>query len=543
MHQQTTQQSLARRWWALHTESTVTTTASYTTVHLVSRYLRPHFSQTLTCSHITTTQCRLLLSPTQLTVSTKHEHNITHKARNSTANSDRLPSRSDDSKHECESVILCIALLAFRYCVRINQPCFLLLRALRCNQPYFLTVRILRCNQPYFLLSSMRTDPQRKINQPSYNVSTHPGMPYPCAPSPASSLFVPAVFGSAPLSPFLLTLISSPHSALLLPASPLQLIRVDSAAVLVPTLPRTPPLLPSVSRSPTPNRAAKRPATALVDDDGMWHCSLGCGTLYEKSSGRSIRRHMTLCFRSHWPGGKTLSESEVQVLMSAQQESGQLVTGLRRWRKRQSCRPTVDLSDDETWTCPNGCSKVYRVTSSRSIRLHLLACEAHASSSTKDRAASATESPTDGHAPSASTPSTGAVKPHVGAIGLRIVSPVSTPTTPSSLPELDEKSNTASTPSSMGITILGQYDGMSDRASVWEESVRSNHDTQIRYHNNRQDLGFAPRTMSAQCPLFAYSWEDTPLRVLLRRHQVEVQQLNARHITETISVYERSLGG
>ena len=313
-------------------------------------------------------------------------------------------------------------------------------------------------------------------------------------------------------------------------------MEIVSTAALAPLL---------VSPVPLPCRAGKRTADSLVDDDGLWHCSLGCGTLYERSSGRSIRRHMTSCFRSHWPGGQQLSESEVQLLMSTQQESGLLVTGLRRWKKRQSCRAKVDIHEDETWTCPKGCSKVYRLTSSRSIQQHLLVCVEH-SSTTDEPAPTANESPTEDSAPAARALSVGdctrAVEHRSGTLAFPGESPVSVPTTPDSVPRLDIEPiryGSAHTQSSLASAIPGQFDGTSDDGSFMEESDYSTHALQIHYDDNMQhDHFFSPNTLKAQYPSFAYSWEDTPLRMLLRRHQAEVQQINARHNTEILALHE-----
>ena len=106
----------------------------------------------------------------------------------------------------------------------------------------------------------------------------------------------------------------------------------------------------------------------------VWSCGYGCGKRYKRSSGRSIRRHITSCFRRHWPGGVTLTEEQVSALISSEQEKGRLVTGLRRWKMRQSRRRAEDLPDAERWTCPFGCGKRYRSTSSRSIQNHANGC-------------------------------------------------------------------------------------------------------------------------------------------------------------------------
>ena len=390
------------------------------------------------------------------------------------------------------------------------------------------------------------------------------GMTYSVRASASNALsFSPAVLAGALLSPLLpapllpsptaLPLILQAASALPTPTLPLPSMKVGFAAAPAPAMasqkaaPRA-SLLASPAALACPSssvgRPAKRTADTLADDDGLWHCSLGCGTLYERSSGRSIRRHMTLCFRSHWPGGQELSESEVQALMSTQQESGQLVTGLRRWKKRQNCRATVDIHEDETWTCPKGCSKVYRLTSSRSIQQHLLACVADMSSSIiEDRVPMSRD-----RAPAVSVSSLGDYARGVErtsdtiALPIVIVSPVSIPTTPDSTATLDMATIPSYTSSSLGSAIPGQCDGMADDASSVEENDYSLRVMPVCYDDHMHELVFSPSptAQTAQYPQYAYNWEETPLRMLLRRQQAEVQQISARHTTEINALQERA---
>ena len=351
-------------------------------------------------------------------------------------------------------------------------------------------------------------------------------------------------------SPTALPLLLHPPMALPTPTSvtpPRPRMKVGEAATLALASqkiePRASPLAspaPFSFPSSSAARPLKRAADVLVDDDGLWHCSLGCGTLYEKTSGRSIRRHMTSCFRSHWPGGQQLAESEVQALMSAQQESGQLVTGLRRWKKRQSCRSTVDLHDDETWTCPRGCTKVYRMTSSRSIQQHLLACrEDPPSSTTQDRG-----SPSGHGALTVDVSLPGNYAQVIGRTGNTVafptVSPVSSPTTPESMATLDTTTVAAHTPSSLGSAIPGQFDCMADDASCMEESDYSLQAMPAYYDDHMRELVFPPSPQTVQYPQFALNREDTPLRMLLCRQQAEMQQISARHATEIVALQERA---
>ena len=51
-----------------------------------------------------------------------------------------------------------------------------------------------------------------------------------------------------------------------------------------------------------------------------------------------------------------------------------LVTGLRRWKMRQSRRSAHELTEGEKWLCPWNCGKFYRSTSSKSIQKHGTTC-------------------------------------------------------------------------------------------------------------------------------------------------------------------------
>ena len=120
--------------------------------------------------------------------------------------------------------------------------------------------------------------------------------------------------------------------------------------------------------------AAAAHSDSSSSSNTLWHCSYGCGKVYRKSSGRSIRRHVVSCFKVHWPGGADLSDSELSTLIALQQDRGLLVTGLRRWKMRQSRRPAHELTESEKWRCPWNCGKFYRSTSSRSIQRHATTC-------------------------------------------------------------------------------------------------------------------------------------------------------------------------
>ena len=109
--------------------------------------------------------------------------------------------------------------------------------------------------------------------------------------------------------------------------------------------------------------------------DGTWACPFDCGQRYKRSSGRSVRRHVNTCFRAHNPSAAALSDEQLSAIISEQQASGQLITGLRRWKVRQPRRLAEDLSDEDRWDCLWGCGKSYRATSSRSIQRHANMCD------------------------------------------------------------------------------------------------------------------------------------------------------------------------
>ena len=106
-----------------------------------------------------------------------------------------------------------------------------------------------------------------------------------------------------------------------------------------------------------------------------WQCFLGCGQRYMKSSGRSIRRHVLLCYRRQFAAEcKGVSDAQIHDLLVSQEEKGTIHTGLKRWRLRRSRRLAMDLPPHERWDCPNQCGRYFRSTSSRSIAKHKVSC-------------------------------------------------------------------------------------------------------------------------------------------------------------------------
>ena len=127
---------------------------------------------------------------------------------------------------------------------------------------------------------------------------------------------------------------------------------------------------PALSASASQASAlAIRPLRASV-----WHCPMGCGQTYKKSSGRSIRRHFVFCFRQHNETAASMSDTQLSGLIAERQDTGQLQTGLRRWKMRSSRQQVDELRDEERWKCVWGCGKRYRSTSTRSIQRHIAEC-------------------------------------------------------------------------------------------------------------------------------------------------------------------------
>ena len=130
----------------------------------------------------------------------------------------------------------------------------------------------------------------------------------------------------------------------------------------------------STSAATTPTAPTSRPSTRKSRPND-WYCFQGCGKHYKKSSGRSIRRHALSCYRTHHPDEcRGMNDMEVHALLAVKQEDGEVQTGLRAWRLRQSRRQASELPQHERWECPNGCKQYYRSTSSKSIEKHLQTC-------------------------------------------------------------------------------------------------------------------------------------------------------------------------
>jgi hypothetical protein len=224
---------------------------------------------------------------------------------------------------------------------------------------------------------------------------------------------------------------------------------------------------------------------------------------------------MTSCFRNHWPGGSTLSDSELQALMSTQQGNGHLVTGLRRWKMRQSSRSTLELSIGEKWICPQGCGQVYRVSSTRSIQKHMATCKQRSS-----------EKPTD----------------HTGYrrddfVNFSLVPVVAGDGKQGE--DLREGRSESELEQPVALTsVPGQFDGFQE-------------DTQLEQDMDESDHVLLPTSSSFSLspshalPTFNFTttldWEDTPMHRLLRRQQLETESLSAQHFMEVVALRDQSV--
>jgi hypothetical protein len=280
---------------------------------------------------------------------------------------------------------------------------------------------------------------------------------------------------------------------------------------VAPALPSLDTVQPSSRPSPLP--LSPHPADHI--GNALWLCSLGCGKQYEKSSGRSIRRHMTSCFRSHWPGGSTLSEIEVQALMSEQQESGHLVTGLRRWRMRQSTRSIVELGEGEKWACPQGCGQVYRVSSTRSIQKHTITCKRRSSVEPTEDSGCCSDVSDD------SPPVV--VDGQEGKQG----------------EELRARQNESKLQTPLALRRLpSQSDGFVDDIQQGQGMDDSDGDALLR------ESAIIGRSTSYNLTTSHFTstleWENTPIRRLLRRQQLEIEHLSAQHFMEVVALRDQS---
>ena len=219
-----------------------------------------------------------------------------------------------------------------------------------------------------------------------------------------------------------------------------------------------------------------------------------------------------MCFRHHWPGGSTLSDShsELQTLMSAQQESGHLVTGFRRWKMRQSSRSTLELGDGEKWTCPRGCGQLYRVSSTRSIQKHTITCKRPTSQESAEGRDYCTDEP-----------------PTESSFALAVDND----------PKQGEESRISQSECKLERPIArrgipGQFDGFEE-----EQLGQKMEESDMALHYESGGIDSSPtHTLPASSLTSTLDWENTPLRRLLRRQQLETDHLSAQHFMEAAAL-------
>ena len=181
-------------------------------------------------------------------------------------------------------------------------------------------------------------------------------------PAPDPALFHAALARLSAIDP-------SPY-----PPPPTSSLPLSSPAYPMPPYPFPPAAHTALPSPHSLTAAASFPIRSVRAN--VWHCPLGCGQSYKKSSGRSIRRHFVSCFRQHnQSAAATMSDTQLSSLIAERQDTGQLATGLRRWRMRSARRRVDELRDEERWECVWGCGKRYRSTSTRSIQRHIAECD------------------------------------------------------------------------------------------------------------------------------------------------------------------------
>ena len=237
-------------------------------------------------------------------------------------------------------------------------------------------------------LPSRGPPPSRLCPSAAYS---RPPCPYPSPPLIDRSLT------SVAPRPLAVTVCPTPGTVVV-PAAPVPVV-----AVVVVTSPRNSSDSGSVSPSGRPR----------------WLCPLQCGAQYERSSMRSIRRHLTLCFRDCHADMRALDLPAVQRLLKRCVDEGSVRPGFQSWTKRKRPRRLDELQEEDCWSCPmQGCTTRYLRSSSRSINAHLKRC-------TSSSPATQPSSPASTVTPPLSTCASPAVLP-------------STPSTPScSLAELE----------------------------------------------------------------------------------------------------------
>jgi hypothetical protein len=185
----------------------------------------------------------------------------------------------------------------------------------------------------------------------------------------------------------------------------------------------------------------------------------------------------------------------VDELISAQQESGKLVTGLRRWRMRQSI--SMEGHGEREWTCPQVCGQSYRASSTRRIEQHGAKCR-HRTYTEASEGMSAVEASVSSFSPAV-------ILGWPQARGMDMSM------------QLDHDALAIG-------RIPGQFDGFEeDHPRVYESDVAVSRE--------------------ASNPTCDDGREATPLRRLLDRQRVESDHLVAQHTAQIVALCEGGSGG
>jgi hypothetical protein len=219
-----------------------------------------------------------------------------------------------------------------------------------------------------------------------------------------------------------------------------------------------------------------------------------------------------LVFRAHWPGGSTLSDSKVQALMSKQQATGHLVTGLRRWKMRHSGRSILELSDREKWACPRGCGQMYRVSSTRSIKQHIVSCVPRSSLEPAEDSGCCTDNIVNS---SLVVNSEGKQEEEL---------------------RLQQSKSRLEQPVVLR-RVPAQFDGFQEDNELAQDMDGS--DNALLRGSSSISLCPSP-TLPASNFDSTLDWENTPIRRLLRRQQLELEQLSAQHFMQVVTLQDES---
>ena len=191
------------------------------------------------------------------------------------------------------------------------------------------------------------------------------------------------------------------------------------------------------------------------------------------------------------------------------------MTGLKRWKMRQSSRTTLELSDDEKWECPQGCGQVYRVSSSRSIQKHTVTCKRRSSvEPTKDADCSSDDSD--------DSPRALVADGEEGQQG----------------EDLKVGQSESKLERSVSLRRMpAQFDGFQEDTQFGQDMDESGN----AFLRGSSSVSISPfHTLPSSNFTSTLDWEGTPIRRLLRRQQLEIEHLSAQHFMEVVAMRDQS---